>query len=307
MAKAVQLDPGYAMAWAHLSGSLSTVATFWHESPAVAREQMNEARRAADQALQLAPGLGAAHASRAYLMIYSFDHRGALAGCRRAVQLAPEDGTVLNGCGYVFAQAGKLGEAIRSRQHLLSIEPLYIINYQQYAKLLLASGRLDEAEKYLGTAESLPQTNPFWRYSSVFLRMTIALARGDTAKAMSSARQMPAEKRDLYTAMAAQIGPDRAAADAALANALASKAAANADPYLIAQIYALRGDAGQAVEWLQRASGEILFLPTDPLVLNLRNDPSFIAFCARIGLPLPGESEALSIDQLRAANGARKR
>jgi TolB-like protein/DNA-binding winged helix-turn-helix (wHTH) protein/Tfp pilus assembly protein PilF len=307
MAKAVQLDPGYAMAWAHLSGSLSTVATFWHEPPAVAREQMNEARRAADQALQLAPGLGAAHASRAYLMIYSFDHRGALAGCRRAVQLAPEDGTVLNGCGYVFAQAGKLGEAIRSRQHLLSIEPLYIINYQQYAKLLLASGRLDEAEKYLGTAESLPQTNPFWRYSSVFLRMTIALARGDTGKAMSSARQMPAEKRDLYTAMAAQIGPDRAAADAALANALASKAAANADPYLIAQIYALRGDAGQAVEWLQRASGEILFLPTDPLVLNLRNDPSFIAFCARIGLPLPGESEALSIDQLRAANGARKR
>jgi TolB-like protein/DNA-binding winged helix-turn-helix (wHTH) protein/Tfp pilus assembly protein PilF len=303
MAKAVQLDPGYAMAWAHLSGSLSTVATFWHEPPAVAREQMNEARRAADRALQLAPGLGAAHAARAYLMIYSFDHRGALAGCRRAVQLAPGDGTVLNGCGYVFAQAGKLGEAIRSRQHLLSIEPLYIINYQQYAKLLLASGRLDEAEKYLGTAESLPQTNPFWHYSSVFLRMTLALARGDAGKAMGSARQMPAQERGLYVAMAAQIGPDRAAADAALANALASKATADANPYLVAQIYALRGDAGHAVEWLKHASGEVLFLPTDPLILNLRNDPSFIAFCARIGLPLPGESEALSIDQLRIANG----
>jgi len=307
MAKAVQLDPGYAMAWAHLSGSLSTVARFWHVPPAAAREQMSEARRAADQALQLAPGLGAAHAARAYLMIYSFDHQGALAECRRAVQLAPEDGTVLNGCGYVFAQAGKPGEAIRTRQHLLSIEPLYIINYQQYAKLLLASGRLDEAEKYLDTAESLPQTNPYWHYSSVFLRMTIALAHGDAGMAMSSARQMPAEQRDLYTAMAAQIGPDRAAADDALANALAGKAAANADPYLIAQIYALRGDAGHAVEWLQRASGEILFLPFDPLILNLRNDPPLIAFCARIGLPLPGESEALSIDQLRAANGTRKR
>jgi TolB-like protein/Tfp pilus assembly protein PilF len=307
MAKAVQLDPRYAMAWAHLSGSLSTVATFWHKPPAVAREQMNEAKRAADRALQLAPALGAAHAARAYLMIYSFDHRGALAGCRRAVQLAPGDGTVLNGCGYVFAQAGKLGEAIRSRQHLLSIEPLYLINYQQYAKLLLASGRLDEAEKYLGTAESLPQTNPFWRYSSVFLRMTMALARGEADKAMGSAAQMPAGERDLYMAMAAQIGPDRAAADAALAKALASKAAANANPYLVAQIYALRGDAGQAVAWLQRASGEILFLPTDPLILNLRNDPAFIAFCAGIGLPLPGESEALSIDQLRAANGARER
>ena len=45
----------------------------------------------------------------------------------------------------------------------------------------------------------------------------------------------------------------------------------------------------------------------DPLILNLRDDPRFIAFCARIGLPPPGESEALSIDQLRAANGTRKR
>lgn len=308
MAKAVQLDPRYAMAWAHLSGSLSTVATFSNEPAEAARQHMNQARRAADQALQLAPGLGAAHAARAYLMVYSFDHRGALAECRRAVQLAPEDGTVLNGCGYVFAQVGKLREAIRSRQHLLSIEPLYIINYQQYAKLLLASGRLDEAEKYLGTAESLPQTNAHWHYSSLFLRMALALARGDAAKAMSSALQMPAKHRGLYTTLAAQIGPDRAAADAALANGLASKAEADADPHLIAQIYALRGDAGHAVEWLQHASAaDLLFLPTDPFILNLRDDPRFIAFCARIGLPPPGESEALSIDQLRAANGTRER
>ena len=308
MAKAVQLDPGYAMAWAHLSGSLSTVATFSNEPAEAARQHMNEARRAADQALQLAPGLGAAHAARAYLMVYSFDHRGALAECRRAVQLAPEDGTVLNGCGYVFAQVGKLREAIRSRQHLLSIEPLYIINYQQYAKLLLASGRLDEAEKYLGTAESLPQTNAHWRYSSLFLRMAVALARGDAVKAMGSALQMPAKYRDPYTALAAQIGSDRAAADTALANALAGKAEANADPHLIAQIYALRGDAGHAVEWLQHASAaDLLFLPTDPFILNLRDDPRFIAFCERIGLPPPGESEALSIDQIRAANGTRNR
>lgn len=306
MARAVQLDPGYAMAWAHLSGSLSTVATFSNEPAEAAREHMNEAGHAADQALHLAPELGAAHAARAYLMVYRFDHRGALAECRRAVQLAPEDGTVLNGCGYVFAQVGKLGEAMRSRQHLLSIEPLYIINYQQYAKLLLASGRLEEAQKYLGTAASLPQTNPRWHFSSAFLRMTVALARGDTGEAMSSALQMPAEHRDLYTALAAQIGPDRAAADAALANALASKAAPSANPYLIAQIHALRGDAAHAVEWLQRAStDDLLFVPTDPLILNLRDEPRFIAFCERIGLPPPAASEALSIGQIRAADSAR--
>jgi hypothetical protein len=65
MTRAVQLDPGYAKAWAHLSGSLSTAATFWNEAPAVAREHMRQSRLAADRALQLAPGLGPAHAARA--------------------------------------------------------------------------------------------------------------------------------------------------------------------------------------------------------------------------------------------------
>jgi TolB-like protein/Tfp pilus assembly protein PilF len=301
MDKAVQLDPGYAMAWALLSGSRSTVATFWNEPPAIARQHMKVARLAADKALQLAPGMGAAHAARAYLQIYSFDHRDALAECRRAVQLAPGDGTVLNGCGYVVAQAGKLGEAIRSREHLLSIEPLYIINYQQYARLLMATGHLDEAEKYLRTAESLLQTNPTWHFRTILLRLTAALMRGDAGAAMDNAMQLPAEDRVLYTAMASQVAPDRAAANAALANVLANKTVANADPYSVAQIYALRGDAGHAVEWLRRTSpGGLVFLPLDPLILNVRDDPRFIAFCEKTGLPSPSENEALSIDQVRA-------
>lgn len=301
MATAVQLDPGYAMAWALLSGSLSTVATFWNEAPEVARDDARRARLAADKALQLAPALGAAYAARAYLHVYSFDHRSALAECRRAVQLAPEDGTVLNGCGYLFAQVGKLGDAIRLRKRLLSIEPLYIINYQQYARSLMATGRLDEAEKYLRTAESLPQADPDWHFAIVFLHMTAALMRGEADTAMKIAAEMPARNRALYVAMAAQGGSDRAAADAALASVLASKAEADANPYLVAQIYALRGEAGHAVEWLQRTPPpDLLFLPTDPYILSLRDDPRFIAFCKNVGLPPPGESEALSIDQVRA-------
>ncbi|MBS0556975.1 MAG: protein kinase [Proteobacteria bacterium] len=302
MTQAVQLDPGYAMAWAQLSGSWSTVAAFQNEAPEVADEHMRIARNAADKALQLAPELGPAHAARAYLDVYHFDHNGALAGCRRAEQLAPKDGTVLNGCGYLFFQVGKLGEAIPLRARLLTTDPLYTVNYLQYANLLMAAGRLDEAEKYLRTADSLPQPNPFWRQKILFSRMSDAMMRGDAKTAMEFAAQMPARYRDQYTALAAQAGPDRAAADTALANALASKGKADANPYLIAQIYAVRGDATQSMEWLQRASaGELIFLPTDPLIMNLRDDPRFIAFCQKVGLPQPRDVETLSIDQIRAA------
>ena len=297
LTKAVQLDPGYAVAWADLSGSLSTTATFpesWDVTPAAAREYMRQARLATDQALQLAPELGAAHAARAYLQFYGFDGQGALAECRRAVQLAPDTGMVLNGCGFTLTGLGKLGEALRLREHLLSIEPLYPVNTYEYARLLRATGRLDEAEKYLRIAEGLSQPDPY-------AHLVAALARGDAKAAMNIAMELPTLNQAPYTALAAQIGPDRAAADATLAALLQDKAFAESHAYRIAQVYALRDDAGHAVEWLQRTpANRFLFLLADPILLNVRDDPRLIAFCEKIGLPSPQTSEALSIDQIRA-------
>src|SRR5690606_27236389 len=129
--------------------------------PAVAREQMRKAHLAVDKALQLAPGMGQAHAVRAHLHFYNFEHREALAECRRAAKLAPDDGTVLFGCGYTLTGIGKLGEAMRLREHLLVIEPLYNVNVSDYAGLLMATGRLDEATNYLHMAQSLsPPASP---------------------------------------------------------------------------------------------------------------------------------------------------
>jgi TolB-like protein/DNA-binding winged helix-turn-helix (wHTH) protein/Tfp pilus assembly protein PilF len=304
MTRAVQLDPAYAVAWAHLSGAWSTVAAFTDEVPALASEHMREARIAADKALQLAPGLGSAHAARAYLQFYGFDHRGALAECRSAVQLAPANGTVLNGCGYVLAGIGKLHEAIRLREQLLSIEPLYTVNFYQYARLLLATGRLEKSTKYLQIAEGLsPPASP-----PPHQLMYVAIARGDLKTAQEVARGQPPPWREMNLAIAAQISPDRAAADAALAKVLADKVWAETSPYLVAQAYALRGDPGKTVEWLERAPvRDILFMLADPLILRFRDDPRMIAFCEKTGLSPMSESDALSIDQIRAADGARGR
>ena len=299
MTRAVQLDPGYAVAWAHLSGSLSTVATFENEAPQVAREHMRQSRLAADKALQLAPGLGSAHAARAYLAFYEFDHRGALAECRRAVQLAPDDGTVLNGCGYTLAGIGKLGEAIRLRERLLSIEPLYTVNYFQYADLLMATGRLDEAEKYLRTGEALAGQPQPGRH------LVVALLRGDANAALLIARQALPGDRGLYMTLAAQIGPDRAAADAALAAYIKERnGCTGCPPHDVVTLHALNGDAGRTVAWLERnwarQRGNALFILADPFVMRFRDDPRFIAFSKKIGLAPPSESEALGIDQIRA-------
>ena len=301
MTRAVEIDPDYAMAWAHLSGSWSTVATFLGEPPAVAREHMRLARLAADKALQLAPDLGAAHAARAYVRFYGFDHQGALAECRRAVRLAPDDGTVLNGCGYTLAGIGRLDEAIRLRERLLSIEPLYTVNNFEYAKLLMATGQLDEAQKYLRIARDLSQPDS----SPLTQAVHVAIARGDAQAAQDAARKQASPWRELNLAVAAQASPDRAAADAMLAKVLADRVATRTSPYSVAQAYALRGDYDSTMEWLDRAPPhEFLFMLADPLILRLRDDPRLIALCKKIGLPPPATSDALSLDQIRAANSA---
>jgi hypothetical protein len=68
----------------------------------------------------------------------------------------------------------------------------------------------------------------------------------------------------------------------------------------------LRDDPDRTVEWLERAPArDLLFMLADPLILRLRDDPRFIAFCRKVGLPPPSESEALGIDQIRALSAAK--
>jgi hypothetical protein len=130
--------------------------------------------------------------------------------------------------------------------------------------------------------------------------------RGDAKAALDAARNQPSPWRDANLAIAAQIAPDREAADAALAKVLADKAWTKTSPYFVAQAYALRGDADKTVEWLERTPArKLLFMLADPLILRLRDDPRFIAFCRKVGLPPPSESEALGIDQIRALSAAK--
>ncbi len=293
MAEAVRIDPDYALAWARLSESLSTAVTFWPESSASDAQKLLKARQAGDAALRLAPALGAAHTAQASLAFYGFDFAAAERACQHAVPLAPEDGMVLNSCGYTLGGIGRIGEAMRLRERLLTIEPLYDVNHFEYAWLLLATGRLDDAEKYLRIGEGLSQPN-------ALLRLVLALARGDTAAARAAALLAPEDRRALFVALAAQLSPGPAA-DAALAAAIATPAGVDLRALRIAQTYALRGDARNAVTWLRRTAAEgRLFLLADPLILRLRDDPLFIAFCREAGLGQPAGSEALGINRIRA-------
>ena len=232
------------------------------------------------------------------------DWNGALAELRRATLLDPNNGQSQGGLSRVLAATGKLREAIEHRDRYLSIEPLFAANYYHHAQLMLAAGRLDQAEQDLRIVSELePAPHPSRKLA------WIAIVRGDAHAALEVAKAQPAASRGIDIALAAQIGPDRAFADAAVARMLADQAVSRANPYLVAQVFALRGDAGRTVEWLERAwairDTSLHLLLYDPLILRLRKDPGLAAFCAKVGLPPPDASEALSIDQIRALLAAK--
>ena len=91
-----------------------------------------------------------------------------------------------------------------------------------------------------------------------------------------------------------QIGSDRSAADAALKTLIAKDAEGSA--YQIAQVYALRNDAPETFEWLDRAwnnrDAGIIYVLSDPFMVRYKADPRFAAFCHKVGLPVPGEASA---------------
>jgi tetratricopeptide (TPR) repeat protein len=80
----------------------------------------------------------------------------------------------------------------------------------------------------------------------------------------------------------------RREADEALADYI--KRFQNEAAFQIAQIYAFRGDADRAFEWLDRAYAQrdpgTSELKGDPLLKNLEKDPRYAAFLKKMKLPL---------------------
>ena len=152
--------------------------------------------------------------------------------------------------------------------------------------------QLGEARQAVDTAIGLqPGSSVFHGQLAV-----IEILRGDAKAALSAAQQETEPSwREIALALALQVGPDRAAADAALKALIGHQA--NDGPYQIAEVYALRRDPGNMFKWLERAwtarDPGVSYLLFDPFILRYRDDPRFAAFCRKVGLPSTTDAVAM--------------
>jgi TolB-like protein/Tfp pilus assembly protein PilF len=290
---ATQLDPRYALAWSNLSAAWTGLGEQWLEG-AVAQQAYANARAAADQALTLAPDLAAAHKARGFLLrVADLDWRGSEAEYHRAMELAPQVGSMKYALANQLATIGRVEEAVELTREALATEPLRSTWYEWLAMDLLGLNRLDEAEAAIRKAIELqPQAEGYYQALTM-----IAIQRGDPKAALAAALKEPAGNwRDIALAMARQIGGDRAAADAALKDLIDKQASISA--YQVAEVYAIRNDADETFQWLEHAwrnrDSGITSLLNDPFILRYKDDPRFAAFCRKVGLPVPGEAPRAS-------------
>ncbi len=290
--EAIRLDPKYAAAYAALS-HVWTGHAAQSLSGAAMEQGYDHARSAADSALALDPTLASAHLARAYvLQSADFDWSGADAEFQRALQLAPEDGAARFMWGVLQATLGKPSQAAKLTREALVSDPLHANWYNWLAQYLWGLGRGDEAKAAIGKAIAFKPGAESYHETLA----TIEILRGDVPAALAAAqREPPGLWREMALALARQMAPDKAAADAALKTLVDGHAGDAA--YQIAEVQALRRDPDQMFNWLERARSNqdpgISSLLFDPFLLRYKDDPRFAAFCKKVGLPTTTEAKPM--------------
>lgn len=279
--QAIKLDPGYAPAWVGLANCRISQANV---SYIPSEEGYSKAREALEQALKLDPELAAAHGAIGELkQIHDWDWKGAQASYRVALGLSPDNPEILRDMGSLARLLGRYDEAIRLYRQAVKIDPLF--GHSRLGLNLYYAGRQEEAKAALDKALELTPNTVFAH--SLLGRVYLA-----QSKPQQALEEMEKEKEPVWRifglALAYHSLGQRRQADAML-HEFVEKYHADA-PYLIASIYAFRGEADHAFEWLDRAyaerDGGTTELKGDPLLKNIVHDPRYTAMLQKLHLPL---------------------
>lgn len=261
--KAVELDPGFALAHAGLADANSLLRMYYR----VGAGDMAEAERAASKALELEPALGAAHSAMAAVLFLTERTAEAEVEFRTAVRLDPN----LYEAHYFYArmcfEQGRLEQAAGLFTAASRLRDEYQATFFA-AQSLEALDREDEArEQYARALDAVGS----------HMELNPDDARAATMRAVSLCRLGRREEGLRWAEQAVLMDPDDGAVR-----------------YNTACLFAVAGEHERALELLDSALaqgfGNPQWLEHDPDLDSLRGDPRFRALLER---PAAGSSPVL--------------
>jgi tetratricopeptide (TPR) repeat protein len=278
--KALAIDPRYAPAWAALAEN------FYHEASQGLlsnKEGYAQAREAATKALAIDPGYAPAYAGLGRVALFGDnDVAGAAQHFKRALALDPSDPDVLRNSASLLQSLGRLDEALALEEAVVRRDPVNVsarFNLGYYQRMV---GRNDAAITSFRTVLSLSPGN-----GGAHAQLgTALLQKGDEQGALAQIEQETSDNwKMIGLPMAYHALGRKADSDAAL-SALIAKWEKDS-PYNIAYVYAYRGEADKAFEWLDKAieygDGGLSEIVTENLFDKIHADPRWLAFLRKVG------------------------
>ncbi|HEX7116120.1 MAG TPA: winged helix-turn-helix domain-containing protein [Steroidobacter sp.] len=237
--RAIALEPGSAPAWAGLAG----VHWISIANQTVSLEEGREkVREAAERALQLDPNLAEANLRMANYLVSIGHHQAADEHWRRALAAEPDNPLIITFAASDAAAQDRLDEAIDLQRRAIAADPLSPDTHRALAGLLYLAGRFEEARtEWLQVLEISPAPPP-----EDFGLALIQLGRFDEALALIETLPAGAARTQELALVCYALGR-KAEADRALKELVAG----GHDPFLIAEVYAYRGEVDAAFEWLE--------------------------------------------------------
>jgi len=282
--QAIAIDSTDARAWGKLANAISRQAWQNYIDRIEGREK---ARRAAMKAIELNKNLAIGYVELGDLKLYQdFDWKGAEETYQKALSLEPENPDILYsiGGGLYFA-TGRWKESVKLMKKCIELDPLRPISHLNLGNILTHAGRPDEATVYFKKTLEL---NPEFQRAHFYLGRNY-LMLGKTEMGLKEMQQENLEVfRTFGMALACHAMGKKKEADDALKDF--TERFQNDWNYLLAELYAYRGEKDKAFLWLENAynkkDGWLVFLKGDPLLKNLHSDDRYKAFMKKMNLSI---------------------
>jgi TolB-like protein/Flp pilus assembly protein TadD len=279
--QALTRDPNSADAEANLAYAYLGQVTLGALAPA---DGFEKARSAAVSALRLDPQNVLANVAMAQIHIdYDWDWTGAERLIKHTASLAPGNVEMLITDADLSSVLGRWDDAVRQIRAALAQDPLNRFGVTTLEGIQQARGHLTEAEAAARRALDLRPNHDYGHYNLGL----VLLERGDRNAALLEMQQETNElgKQEGLALIYHALGRE-AESNAVLAGMLKDQAEENA--LGIAEVYAFRGQAGEAMHWLERAYAlkdpYLRDIKGNAFLKNLAGDPRYKAFLRKMNL-----------------------
>jgi TolB-like protein/DNA-binding winged helix-turn-helix (wHTH) protein/cytochrome c-type biogenesis protein CcmH/NrfG len=274
--RAVELDPGYAQAYAGLADAYLFLVSDNVKGPELAK-----GRAALQKALEIDETLAEAHASLGLNAVnFDWDWAKAEQEFRRAIELDPNYATAHQWYGEFLASLGRFDEGIRTIKRAQELDPLSLIINTDVAKVYLIARRYDEA---IAQFKKALEMDPGFDVARGLLALTYSL-NGQHEKAVDEFRKLKDfAENPMYVAWQGYVYGAAGRQDEAerIANQLRELSRRMyVSPMCFAMLYAGIGEKQETFAWFEkvfeeRAPWGAISLKGSPLFDNFRSDPRF--------------------------------